>query len=217
MSNPTKHHTTNLPFDGTILDVLLLKASGIDVSFGYNLEGVKVKDQKLSALINNYLKISSDTTVSNYYKTTVLPLYYPVKMSTPVTAYHAKTVTAVFDTFNLNYLPSNDEINLCFTPKNEIELLNVIGWTYGSDVSGLKYMDKVRVLETWSLHLTSAAKNSIILTAEARLSISDLLVLLNRLPSATVLLQSISARHGYVDIGKAPLTSIDMLEQAFDD
>lgn len=207
----------DLPYK-TLHDVICLMSTGIKVD--YRLVKKHNKNTGLQELISaNKLIVKRLKGTNSYIENITIPLGQPVVIYNhkPIYAQHTKGMLNLFDNLLDKYkLSSSDNDQIVSTPKNEIELSNLIAENYGmQDGTNLNYSERMRIIENWTMQPNRVILQGMLkLEVKSSLCLYDILIL-NKYVKPIISWQPLSPIYGYVDCS-APVSVESIVQDTFD-
>jgi len=201
--------------NATLFDVIATLGKGASVPYAELISPTEEQNPDLYDLLTLRKLVSKELGEDQYYSQIIQPLGTPYSINSRLQGKYSTSIAKVIDSFEGNFIANENKPTITFMPRNELQLVEQIGWEYGFDTSNLTYIEKTRILETWT---QSNHRNNDVLQITCRtiLSYYDIFSLIKNVPGIKVTMQRPSAHLGYIDISSAPTKITEAIEYAFD-
>ena len=201
--------------NGTLLEVIATIGKGVPLQYSELSPPTEKENPDLHDLLTLRKLVVKELGEDNYYAQIIQPLGTPYSLETKHPARYSDAIEKVLDNFDGNFYPNELQPKATFSPRNELQLADQIGWEYGYETKTLSYIEKTRLIETWA-QSTKRNNDALRISCQLTLSYLDIFALLKSIRGLKITLQKPSPHTGYVDISAAPDKITEAIEYAFD-
>lgn len=209
--------TESKNFESNLLNVIYSLNANRNINYNIEYSPNYIQDVKLQDLLELRAQVEEKLPEADYFLSIMTPLGTATKLTGQLDSIFSSSLERIFERLEQNYPELDESIKIIASPKTELELVSKISFKYGFEPKDITYQEKMRILETWAMHLNQADASAISLKTSSILSLHDIISLYKHLPTVYIEIQKIDARNGFVDTSRAPANILDLIENAFDE